>query len=181
MKLSDLNPYIRDAEIQNAILEGERERYAYDHRLFYVLENSGEIVIEGKKIKITSDTAIIIPPAVGYRFCGKLKVALLNFDMTRLAESKKKAVCPPVKELFAPSLVFDSTVLDGFDAVLDLHLSVQSGNLCRESLLVIVFLPLFFCERGIPCFMSGYGCLCGVFEIKGIKLEKLKGVMSLHE
>ena len=72
MKLSEVNPYIRDAEIQNAILEGEKERYAYDHRLFYVLENSGEIIIEGKTLKIIPDTAIIIPPVVGYRFCGKL-------------------------------------------------------------------------------------------------------------
>ena len=134
MKLSEVNPYIRDAEIQNAILEGEKERYAYDHRLFYVLENSGEIIIEGKTLKIIPDTAIIIPPVVGYRFCGKLKVALLNFDMTRLAEDKKSPICPPVKELFSSSLVFDLTLLDGFEG----YKIISDAVFIKERLLDIV-------------------------------------------
>ncbi len=116
IKITEINPYIRDAEIQNAILEGEKERYAYDHRLFYVLENEGDIIIEGESIGIRPDTVIIIPPAVGYRFRGKMKVAILNFDMTRNADDKGMAICPPVKELFSPSLIFDSTLAEKFES-----------------------------------------------------------------
>ncbi len=121
MKIAEINPYIRDAEILNAIIEGEKERYAYDHRLFYVLENEGDIIIEGENIGIKPDTVIIVPPAVGYRFCGKMKVAILNFDMTRNADDRDKAICPPVKELFSPSLIFDSTLSEKFEAPKIIH------------------------------------------------------------
>ena len=121
VKLAEINPFVRDAEIQNAILEGEKERYAYDHRLFYVLENSGEIIIEGERHPLNADTVVFIPPEVGYRFCGKMKVALFNFDMTRALRSRDKAICPPVKELFSPELLFDRTLLDGFEGYKIVH------------------------------------------------------------
>lgn len=134
MKIAEINPYIRDAEIQNAILEGEKERYAYDHRLFYVLENEGNIIIEGESIGIRTDTVIIIPPSVGYRFCGKMKVAILNFDMTRNADDRNIAICPPVKELFSPSLIFDSTLAEKFEAPKIIH----GGIFIKDGVLEII-------------------------------------------
>jgi len=134
MKIAEINPYIRDAEIQNAIIEGEKERYAYDHRLFYVLENGGDIIIEGNSIGIKPDTVIIIPPAVGYRFCGKIKVAILNFDMTRNADDRETAICPPVKEFFSPSLIFDSTLFEKFEAPKIIH----SGIFIKDGVLEII-------------------------------------------
>ena len=119
--VAKINPYIRDAEIQNAILEGKAERYAYDHRLFYVLENDGEIIIEGKAYPLHPDTVIFVPPAIGYRFCGKLNVAILNFDMTRAADTRDIAICPPIKAFFSPELVFDSTLSENFETPFILH------------------------------------------------------------
>lgn len=115
MKIAEINPFIRDAEIQNAIIEGEKERYAYDNRIFYVLENEGEIIIEGSEHHIAPETLIFIPPVTGYRFRGKMKVAILNFDMTRLCQRRETAICPPVKELFSPALIFDRTLTDGME------------------------------------------------------------------
>lgn len=134
IKLAQINPYVRDAEIQNAILEGETERYAYDHRLFYVLENEGEIIIEGNAYPLTPDTVIFVPPAVGYRFCGKLSVAILNFDMTRLADTRTEAICPPIKALFSPELVFDTTLSEELEKP-----SISHGTeTMKEALLEII-------------------------------------------
>ena len=40
------NPYVRAAEFQHAVLEGEGHRLAYDMRLFAVLEGNGTLVID---------------------------------------------------------------------------------------------------------------------------------------
>lgn len=135
INIAQINPFIRDAEIQNAIIEGEKERFAYDHRLFYVLENDGYIIIEGKTYRISPDTLILIPPVTGYRFCGKMKVAILNFDMTRNADTREKAICPPVRELFSPLLIFDSVVCDELDTPLIAPLS----DFLKNNLLELIY------------------------------------------
>lgn len=116
MKLEDSNPFVRTAELQPAILEGTGLRRAYDHRLFYILEGSGYIQLGADRHPIQPDSLILLPPAVSYDFGGKLKVAVLNFDVTRTASHRKTPLFPPRVELFQPELVFDRQTIDGFSS-----------------------------------------------------------------
>ncbi len=108
MKITELNPYIRAAEIQASVLESSGERMAYDYRMFYILEHSGQIVIEDSTRRIEQDTLIFIPPETGYYFVGKMKVAVLNFDLSRGCDHKTEPICPPPVTNFNPALLFDT-------------------------------------------------------------------------
>lgn len=113
MQLSECNPFLRTAEIQPAILEGSGPRMAYDHRLFYVLEREGTLLLDNRTVALAPDTLIFIPPAVGYNFRGKLRVVVLNFDMTRACAARTIPICPPPAAAFDPALCFDLTLIDG--------------------------------------------------------------------
>ncbi|MBO5222416.1 MAG: helix-turn-helix domain-containing protein [Clostridia bacterium] len=116
MVLAECNPFLRAAQFQPAVLEGEGLRIAYDYRIFYVLENSGTLILENMEHPLSPDTLILIPPGVGYYFRGRLKVAVLNFDMTRACTSRKKPICPPPKELYRQELAFDKALPEDWDA-----------------------------------------------------------------
>ena len=112
MKIQECNPFLRAAELQPAVLEGQGARMAYDHRLFYILEGNGTLVLHDREAELYPDTLLFFRPGVGYHFRGKLRVAVLNFDLTRAACAKTKALCPPPVEDFDPTLLFDSAVLE---------------------------------------------------------------------
>lgn len=131
MKLEACNPYIRAAQTQPAIMEGTQPRKAYDYRLFYILENRGTIIIEGRSYDIRPDTLIIIPPAVAYHFRGKLKVCVLNFDVTRRCSHRTQPICPPITAAFDPALLFDTETVDEFDrpCILEGSIAIQESIL----------------------------------------------------
>ena len=112
MKLQDSNPYIRAAQIQPAVLEGRGARMAYDHRLFYIMEGEGSMILEDRTVPLAPDTLILLRPATGYHFRGKMRVALLNFDLTRRAAHRTEPICPPPAAAFDPALLFDGETLD---------------------------------------------------------------------
>ena len=134
MRLQDCNPYIRAAQIQPAVLEGRGARMAYDHRLFYILEGNGELILQDRTERLGPDMLILLRPAVGYHFRGKLRVALLNFDPTRAAALRTEAICPPPADEFDGALVFDPTAVDELDEVR----IVADGRPCKEALLEII-------------------------------------------
>lgn len=134
MKLENTNPYIRAAEIQPAVLEGNGPRKAYDHRLFYVLESSGSIVVEGTAHSLSPDSLVILPPAVEYYFIGKLRTLVLNFDLTRACADRPQPICPPPATEFEEALRFDRQVVDGLDA----PLFDRGDGFSRQTLLRIV-------------------------------------------
>ena len=115
------NPYVRAAEFQHAVLEGEGHRHAYDMRLFAVLDGSGALVIDKRECAVSKGTAIFIPLGCGYYFRGKMRVAVLNFDMTRACDNKNKAICPSPVSYFNEDDVFDKTFVSGFEKPLVLH------------------------------------------------------------
>lgn len=134
MKLENCNPYIRAAEIQPAVLEGTGPRKAYDYRLFYILENSGTIIIDSIRHDIGADTLIILPPATEYYFKGHLKTALLNFDITRRFCHRSQPICPPGVAHFDSRLLFETELLDEFD-----HPRILNADITvRENILQIV-------------------------------------------
>ena len=134
MLLKDCNPFIRIAQIQPAVLERTGPRKAYDYRLFYILENSGSILIESNRHDIGPDTIIVIPPATAYDFQGRLKTCVLNFDVTQNFSHRKQPLFPPCEEEFDPSLLFETELLEGFA-----HPHVLQGDISvRDTILRIV-------------------------------------------
>lgn len=134
MLLKDCNPFVRFAEIQSAILEHTGLRKAYDYRLFYVLENNGRILIENRYFPICPDTLIVIPPNTAYDFQGKLKVCILNFDVSRRYAHRAEPLFPPCVTEFDPNLLFETELLDEFD-----HPVILNENIfTRETILQIV-------------------------------------------
>ncbi len=134
MKLENCNPFLRSAQIQPAVLEGKGARKAYDHRLFYILEGTGSLLLEDRTLPLTPDMLLCWPFGVGYHFQGKMKVVVLNFDLTRKEAHRKTPVCPPDAAEFTPSQLFDTTLLDE----LTQPLICSDGARWREDILHLV-------------------------------------------
>jgi len=134
MLLKDCNPYIRAAAIHPAILERSGLRKAYDYRLFYILENTGIIQINDSCYHVGPDTIIIIPPDTPYDFQGKMKVCVLNFDITRNFAHRTTPQFPPNVENFDPNALFETQLLEQFETP-----QIIQGNQCtQESVLKII-------------------------------------------
>lgn len=114
MQISECNPFVRAAEIQPAVLEGSSPRIAYDYRIFLILGGSGTIIVEGLEIALTENSFICFPPETEYYFRGKMKVVVLNFDVTRAFQNQRKAQTPVPREVYDETRRFDLTVLEGF-------------------------------------------------------------------
>ena len=134
MKIQDCNPFLRAAELQPAVLEGQGARMAYDHRLFYILEGEGRLILEGEEFSLSSDTLLFFRPGVGYHFRGKMRVAVLNFDVSRSCTHRTLPICPPPVAEFDPDLCFDNAVLSDPQKPVIRH----NGMTFREDILTLV-------------------------------------------
>ena len=94
MRLCDINPFLRYAGLQPSVLSTTPDYYSYDYRIFYVIDGSCNFVCLGERHPISAGTLVYFRPATPYYFDGKVKVIVLNFDMTRL-NSDKSAPHPP--------------------------------------------------------------------------------------
>lgn len=121
MNVSECNPFVRAAEIQPAVLEGVSPRLAYDHRIFLILDGEGIIYIAGREYLLKKRALVFIPPETEYFFRGKMKVVVLNFDVTRAYQNQRKPLIPVPHDLYDPARRFDLTTVDGLaaPAVLD--------------------------------------------------------------
>ena len=135
MLLQDCNPYIRAAQIQPAVLERTGLRKAYDYRIFYILENEGNILIEDQVFPIRPDSVIVLPPNTAYDFRGQIKVVVLNFDITRRFAHRTQPIFPPRVAEFDPSLLLETELLEEFHRPVVLH---TNGSL-QKDILQIVF------------------------------------------
>ncbi len=134
MRIEECNPYLRAAQIQPAVLEGSGARMAFDHRLFYILAGEGTLVLEDRTLPLSADTLLLWPYGVGYHFRGKLRVVVLNFDLTRAAAHRTEPICPPPTAEFDPRLIFDTTLSDELKEPL---IRPNSAHL-REDVLALV-------------------------------------------
>ncbi len=116
MRIKDCNPYVRMAQIQPAVIEGKEYRFPYDHRIFYVLEGTGTLLLRDEEYAIGRDTILCFMPEEGYYFKGKMKMVVINFDVTRNEAHRTVALCPAVKNEFSSLNKFDSTVLEEINA-----------------------------------------------------------------
>lgn len=134
MRIENCNPYLRAAQIQPAVLEGTGARMAYDHRLFYILEGEGTLVLADRALPLSPDTLLLWPYGVGYHFRGRLRVVVLNFDLTRAAAHRTVPICPPPAAEFDEAELFDTALLDELKEPM---IRPDSGHL-RESVLALV-------------------------------------------
>ena len=92
MQLCDLNPFVRCAMLQPSILSSAPLGCARDHRIFYVLQGSADLVLKDSKIAVTPGMLLYLCPATPYYFSGSIKAIVLNFDLTRRYAHLKKAL-----------------------------------------------------------------------------------------
>ena len=109
MKLCDINPFLRYAELQPSVLSCPPLSCSYDYRIFYILEGEADLVFAERTVPVRDGMLIYFRPETPYYFDGNVKVIVLNFDMTRL-QSNKKTPLSPSKTVFDfdRSMVFEN-------------------------------------------------------------------------
>ena len=109
MQLCDINPFMRYAELQPSVLSSAPSCRAYDYRIFYVVEGNADFIYTDRTVPVRAGTLIYFRPGVPYYFDGKVKVIVINFDMTRNQSHKKKALNPlSYLHSFDRSLIFEN-------------------------------------------------------------------------
>lgn len=128
------NPFLRVAMIQDTVEESKQPRIPYDHRIFLVQERNALLLLNGKEIPIGADTLIYLSVRDRYYFKGKIRAAILNFDMTMVCCDRKQPICPDPKERYLSDLTFDITQVEGFESAIVL----TADELLKREVLSIV-------------------------------------------
>ncbi len=91
MRISDINPFIRYADIGN-FRPFSDFGYAADCRLFYILDGSCRISFADSSYLLTSETLVIVCPGEKYKFSdmNDVKVGIINFDFDRSRERVRR-------------------------------------------------------------------------------------------
>ena len=61
MQLADINPFVRYAELQTALIIGAVSHASYDCRLFYILEGRGTIKINNVTCEVAENSNAALP------------------------------------------------------------------------------------------------------------------------
>lgn len=111
IKLTDINPFVRAAEIQPAMLESENLRVALDNRLFFVLSGEGYFITEREKLKLSKGSLLFVRRGYPYTFLRKMSAIVINFDYTRIRENEVKSRCPVPPKFYRSDEAFDDSVI----------------------------------------------------------------------
>lgn len=114
IKLYECNPFLRAALMQDAVMEGVKSRRPYDNRIFFVYSGDATIILNDNEIPVSKNTLIFLSPRDVYRFKGKIRAAVFNFDMTTACYERKVPICPVPDDLYDKTLVFDESVVEEF-------------------------------------------------------------------
>ena len=109
MKLCDINPFMRYAELQPSVMSTAPLSCSYDYRIFYIIEGNATLVLSDKTVPLSAGMLLYFRPGTPYYFDGDVKIIVLNFDMTRNQSDKKKPL-PPSKsvDVFNEELIFEN-------------------------------------------------------------------------
>ncbi len=133
MRLLDVNPFLRYAELQPSALSSVPFCRAYDYRLFYVLEGQAELMLEDSSMPISAGTLMYFRPGVPYYFSGKVKVIVLNFDMTLNQYDKKEPISPlDTLNNFDPSRIFENDPPEELTETVVLDSAFEIGSKMQE-------------------------------------------------
>ena len=105
MRLEDINPFLRYAAIQTYIISQAPFACAYDYRIFYILSGDTHVVFEDSTAPLPEGSLVYIRPGVPYYFEEKVKVIVLNFDMTRDHAAETRALPPDRLPFFDPTKI----------------------------------------------------------------------------
>lgn len=94
MELCDINPFMRAAELQPSVTSSAPLGCAYDYRIFYILDRKATLVMADRSIALEPGVLVYLRPGTPYYFEGKVKIIVLNFDMTRKQAHRKEPRSP---------------------------------------------------------------------------------------
>jgi len=100
MKLSDINPFLRYAELQLSILSSAPLSCAYDFRIFYVISNKTHLVLKDERLSLSAGDLVFLRPGTPYYFEEKVQTIVLNFDLTRAHSNIKEPRRPSHLDAF---------------------------------------------------------------------------------
>lgn len=102
MELCEINPFMRFAQLQPSVLEGESLRAAYDNRLFYALDGSAILKTAHAERPLIPGNVLFVRPGTPYSFVGKMKIIVLNFDLTQAFAAFRRPMLPSPLSAFSP-------------------------------------------------------------------------------
>ena len=141
MQLSEINPFIRQAIVASLDVNNKNdtnnELQAYDYRLFYILSNSGSMIIEGQTHTLHPGCVILLPPEIKYKWKTSgntvIEFITINFDYTMAHSHITKSFHPIRSEFFIPSNVVEKIRFD--DAfVLNAPIVIDNLSSCETQL-----------------------------------------------
>ena len=95
MELCEINPFLRYAELQPSVLSSAPLSCSYDYRIFYIVEGTARLVLSNRSLPLSAGMLLYFRPGTPYYFDGKIKVIVLNFDLTRRHTNIKTLPPPP--------------------------------------------------------------------------------------
>ncbi len=132
MKLEDINPFLRYAAIQTYVIFQAPFACSYDYRIFYILSGDTHIVFEDSTLFVPEGALVYIRPGVPYYFEEKVKVIVLNFDMTRDHSSETKPLHPDRIPSFDPSKIKENDPPADFRNVILMENAFELEPLLQE-------------------------------------------------
>lgn len=118
MLLNEINPYVRQAILGGVKLTDVNDVFneikTYDHRLFYILSDGGNIIINNTTYPLKYGTTILFQSGTKYVWSldniSEIKFISVNFDYTQNYIQHKKSMHPQNVDLFDEKKVFEKIV-----------------------------------------------------------------------
>ena len=111
MRISDLNPHIRYANIHRAHTNANKFSICYDCRFFYIENAVGSVSANNVKYNFSNGDLLYFPPKTKYRFsfksCEKFKIIVLDFDLVNEFSHLTSSLGTATEKDFQLSLVPD--------------------------------------------------------------------------
>ncbi|MDD6309402.1 MAG: AraC family transcriptional regulator [Clostridia bacterium] len=120
MHLKDVNPFIRQALIGSLNSSNKKDTFnelqAHDCRLFFILSDYGNIIVENKRYHLHYGSIILFQSATKYtweiEYPHEIKYLVLNFDYTHNFKHITKAIHPTHSVNFDASEAFEHIVFE---------------------------------------------------------------------
>jgi YesN/AraC family two-component response regulator len=110
MQLSEINPFMRFAELQPSVISKAPLKCAYDHRIFYIIYGTAKLILENTERVLEAGALLYLRSGTPYYFDGNVKVLVFNFDLTRKGVEKKAAMRPKPLSAFKRENIIESDV-----------------------------------------------------------------------
>ncbi|MBO5240475.1 MAG: helix-turn-helix domain-containing protein [Clostridia bacterium] len=109
MNLTQINPFIRYANVHAFFKFSKKTSVCYDCRLFYIAQGEGVLTADGQNYSISGNEAVFLPALCKYRFTFKnndaTKIYILNLDLTDRFSEKKRSLGTATEDTFDPAKV----------------------------------------------------------------------------